>query len=85
VVSQPAWTAEEEVSAELAARLIEAQFPALAPARVALLGVGWDNTAYRVNDALVFRFPRREIAVPLLETECRLLATIAQMVGERPE
>jgi aminoglycoside phosphotransferase (APT) family kinase protein len=65
------------VSPELAAGLIEAQFPALAPVRVAPLGVGWDNTAYRVNDTHVFRFPRREIAVPLLETEARVLPAIA--------
>jgi aminoglycoside phosphotransferase (APT) family kinase protein len=77
VVAPHPWAAEEEVTPELATRLIEAQFPALAPARVALLGVGWDNTAYRVNDDLVFRFPRREIAVPLLETEARLLPAVA--------
>ncbi len=77
MVSPHPWAAEEEVSPELAARLIDAQFPALAPAQVALLGVGWDNTVYRVNERLVFRFPRREIAVPLLETEARLLPAIA--------
>lgn len=68
-----AWTAKVEVAAALAQRLIAAQFPELAPVQVELLGAGWDNTAYRVNHTLVFRFPRRPIAVPLLETERRLL------------
>jgi aminoglycoside phosphotransferase (APT) family kinase protein len=73
----PAWTAEEVVSPALAIELLEQQFPALAPARVEPLGVGWDNTAYLVNGEMVFRFPRREIAVALLETEARLLPAIA--------
>jgi aminoglycoside phosphotransferase (APT) family kinase protein len=73
----PPWTAEEVVTAELATALVEQQFPALAPARVAPLGVGWDNTAHLVNDEIVFRFPRREVAVALIETEVRLLPSIA--------
>jgi aminoglycoside phosphotransferase (APT) family kinase protein len=73
----PAWTAEEVVSPELAAELIADQFPALGQVRVAPLGVGWDNTAYLVNDRYVFRFPRREVAAPLLETEARALPAIA--------
>jgi aminoglycoside phosphotransferase (APT) family kinase protein len=74
---QPAWAPEEAVSAELAAELIQEQFPALAPVRVEPLGVGWDNTVFRVNNSYVFRFPRRQIAVPLLETEVRVLPAIA--------
>jgi aminoglycoside phosphotransferase (APT) family kinase protein len=73
----PDWTPEEVVSPERAAELIGAQFPELAPVRVSPLGAGWDNTAYRVNDSHVFRFPRREIAVALLETEARVLPAIA--------
>jgi aminoglycoside phosphotransferase (APT) family kinase protein len=72
-----AWSAECVVSADLARELIAAQFPHLAPVRVELLGAGWDNTAFRVNGGFVFRFPRRQIAVPLLESEARLLPAIA--------
>lgn len=71
------WSAEQEVKEPLARALIEAQFPQLAPARLKLLGAGWDNTAFLVNDLWVFRFPRRQIAVALLETERRLLPQIA--------
>ena len=76
----PPWTAEEIVAPALAAALLEEQFPALAPVVVAPLGVGWDNTAYLVNDAHVVRFPRRQIAVALLEAEARLLPWIAGRV-----
>ena len=75
-MSRP-WTAEIEVSSKLAAALIDAQFAQLAPAGVELLGIGWDNTAFLVNGEYVFRFPRRQIAVALLETETRLLPFVA--------
>lgn len=67
------WAARHVVDPALASSLIESQFPDLAPVRVEPLGEGWDNTAYLVNESLVFRFPRRDVAVGLIETECRLL------------
>src|SRR4051794_30527398 len=71
------WSAEFVVDDDLARSLIEAQFPTLAPASVVPTGVGWDNTAFLVNDAFVFRFPRRGIAAPLIEAEARLLPAVA--------
>lgn len=71
------WQADVDLSPARARRLIERQFPALAPARIAALGVGWDNTAYLVNREYVFRFPRREVAVGLLENEVRALPRLA--------
>ena len=73
----PPWAAEAEVSVALATELIEHQFPALVPAGVELIGTGWDNTAYLVNGSHVFRFPRRQIAVPLLTNESNLLPAVA--------
>jgi len=78
-ITQP-WSAECAVSDSLARALIEEQFPRLAPVRLQLLGAGWDNTAFRVNENCVFRFPRRQIAVPLLENETRLLPAIAPLL-----
>ncbi len=73
-----AWEAEQEVDVPLALSLIKEQFPDLKAEKIQLLGVGWDNTAYLINDAYVFRFPRREIALALLENEHTLLPEIAQ-------
>jgi len=70
------WKAELVVERDLARDLIEAQFPELAPAEVEPFGIGWDNTAYMVNDEWVFRFPRRTIAVPWIEQESRVLPRI---------
>jgi aminoglycoside phosphotransferase (APT) family kinase protein len=70
------WDAEIVVDAELARALIRGQFPALGRT-VEPFGSGWDNTAYLVDEELVFRFPRRRIAVPLMEREVRVLPAIA--------
>jgi len=71
------WAAEHIVKPDLAQRLIEDQFTDLRPVQLELLGEGWDNTAYLVNNLIVFRFPRREVAAPLLEVEARVLPRIA--------
>ncbi|AUX45044.1 aminoglycoside phosphotransferase [Sorangium cellulosum] len=71
------WTAEHRISDALAAQLLEDTFPVLRPVRLELLGEGWDNVAYLVNGELVFRFPRRQLAVPFLEKEHRLLPALA--------
>jgi aminoglycoside phosphotransferase (APT) family kinase protein len=71
------WAAERIVKPDLAARLIDAQFRDLRPVHLELLGEGWDNTAYLVNNLIVFRFPRRQVAAPLLEVEARVLPRIA--------
>lgn len=75
--SSPQWTPERVVTTELAQALIEAQFPDLAPVRVSLLGTGWDNTAFVINERWVFRFPRRTIAAPLLTHELNILQAVA--------
>lgn len=52
-----------------ACALIEKQFPELAPVNAQYLGAGWDNTVFLVNHTWVFRFPRRQSAVPLFTQE----------------
>lgn len=70
------WTAEVVVDADLARELVIAQFPDLAPAVVEPLGEGWDNTAFLVGEQWVFRFPRREVALPMNARELRVLPAI---------
>ena len=73
----PVWDADVTLGREEAQDLVEHQFPELAPVRMELLGVGWDNTAYTVNGRWVFRFPRRRMAMALLENEARFLPRLA--------
>ena len=70
------WDAERQVTPELALELVREQFPGIGRT-IAPFGFGWDNTAFLVDGGIVFRFPRRAIAVPLMEREARLLPRIA--------
>lgn len=71
------WEPQQKLEPPLALELIQEQFPHLFPKRIRLLGAGWDNTAFVVNEDLIFRFPRREIALPLLEAEWCALPKLA--------
>ena len=71
-----AWDADLPHDLAWARRWIALSRPDLAALPVEPFGEGFDNAAYRVGD-LVFRFPRRRFAVPLLEAEVRFLPAIA--------
>ncbi len=73
----PTWAPERVVSPVEAVALIETQMADLRPVTIGRAWTGWDNTVYEVNGELVFRFPRRQVAVRLLETEIRLLPRLA--------
>jgi aminoglycoside phosphotransferase (APT) family kinase protein len=74
------WEPEINVDAELARRLIAAQFPQFEGAPVRHIGAGWDNAAYLVEEHLVFRFPQRKIAAPLMSKELAAQPLIAPRV-----
>jgi aminoglycoside phosphotransferase (APT) family kinase protein len=71
------WDPDVEVTPELARRLVDEQFPVLAPARVEPLAVGWDNAAFLVDDAWVLRLPRRRLGALCMEAELRWLPALA--------
>lgn len=76
-MSQP-WSPEIALSKEEAKRLIERQFPELKPIHISDFGKGFDNTVFNVNKKYIFRFPRKEIAVRLLNTENSLLPMLVK-------
>src|SRR5450631_2696706 len=71
------WTADIDVDALLAARLVATQFPELAGETVEPFGFGWDNAAFLVGGRVVFRFPRRSKVAGLIEREIAILPNIA--------
>ncbi len=75
---QEPWKPEQLVSESQALELIQEQFPELNATHISFLGAGWDNTAYLVENKWIFRFPRRQISVPLLEAEVAILPLLAQ-------
>src|SRR5581483_8890209 len=67
--------AEQDVRSE-----IERAFPELAVREVAFLGAGVDSAAYLVNDAWVFRFPKRAEVARALRREIALLPKLADQL-----
>jgi aminoglycoside phosphotransferase (APT) family kinase protein len=61
----------------LAAAVIRDQFPTLSCTVVRWLGEGCDSVAFRVDGDWVFRFPKRRDVDVQLQTEYRLLPTLA--------
>ena len=74
------WAPEVTVSEELARRLIAAQFPQVRLGSMTLLGEGWDNTVWLADGRWVFRFPRREFAIPGVERELAALPVLAPLL-----
>jgi len=69
------------INESVAKKLVEDQF-ALVVRKISLLGEGFDNTVYIINDTLVFRFPRRKIAIELIELELKLLPALANFLPQ---
>lgn len=71
------WAAEIVVTPQFAAGLISEQFPVLSGKPVTVLETGWDNTAFVVDGQWLFRFPRRQIALPGVRREIEVLPQLA--------
>lgn len=67
--------ADIEINPTLARALITNQC-GFAQAHLSLLGEGFDNVVYLVDNRWVFRFPRRKRAIPLLEREIAILPAL---------
>lgn len=67
------WDVQWPLDADAARHRIEGAFPELAGRTVEYLSAGWDNHVFRCGPDLLFRFPRRRVAVELLETEAAVL------------
>ena len=72
------WRPEVVVDAGCARRLIGTQFPEVELGSLRLLGEGWDNTVWLVDERWVFRFPRREVVIPGFERELAVLPRLAE-------
>lgn len=76
------WHADIEITEKLVQQSIQEQFPSLSPIeKIERIGEGWDNTAFLINKKIIFRFPRRESAVELIENENKLLKNLPSIVS----
>lgn len=76
MIVHPPWRARYTLDPEQARALIREQFPQLLQSNDASferLGSGWDNDVWLVEGRYSFRFPRRHLALALLEHERLIL------------
>jgi aminoglycoside phosphotransferase (APT) family kinase protein len=74
------WDPEHALDAELARRLLAAQFPDLALDSVAELAYGFDNTVFVADGTWAVRFPRRQMGADLFTKEVALLPALAPLL-----
>ncbi len=70
------WDQTIALSADTITTLLKTQFDIIV-SDLKLIGEGFDNTAFLVNGLYVFRFPRREEALPLIKNEISILPYLA--------
>ncbi len=70
-------SAEVDVNSQLVQELVRRQHPDLGNDDVQEMTPGFDNTIWRLGADLVVRLPRRQVAVPLIESEQRWLPELA--------
>ena len=73
--------AEVHIDRALVRALLRDQAPQLAGLPLHEAGAGWDNSMWRLGDALGVRLPRREASAPLIVHEQQWLAEIAARVA----
>ncbi len=73
--------AEVHIDRALVRALLRDQAPQLAGLPLHEAGAGWDNSMWRLGDALGVRLPRREASAPLIIHEQQWLAEIAARVA----
>ncbi|MEX1023905.1 MAG: phosphotransferase [Planctomycetota bacterium] len=77
------WHAERTLTEAVVTPWILEAAPWLAGADVRAFSSGWDNAAFLVGEDLVVRFPRRRLAVDLLEVETRVLPHLVGRLSVR--
>ena len=76
----PEWDAEVEIDETLVRALLSDQFPELDASSARLLGEGWDNSVWLVEERWAFRFPRRELALPGVRRELAVSPRLATLL-----
>jgi len=74
------WDAEVAIDEELVRGLLVEQFPSLDANSARLVGEGWDNAVWLVEEQWAFRFPRRQIAIPGVERELSVLPRLVPLL-----
>ena len=75
--SNPQIIGPQTINSSLVHQLLLEQHPDLAHLPLTVVGEGWDNSVFRLGDALAIRLPRRSATAALMENEQRWLPELA--------
>ncbi len=75
------WDPTEVIQKDTVIQLVNEQFPNLPISSIEQIGEGFDNTVFILNDEILLRFPRREVAVSILKVEKKLLPFIKEYIS----
>jgi aminoglycoside phosphotransferase (APT) family kinase protein len=73
------WKQTINIDEDLVRTLLQSQF-SMNASHIQSLDAGWDNSVYLIDDEVIFRFPRREFALPCMTHEIAILPYIADQV-----
>ena len=74
------WQQTISIDEKLAIHLIESQSD-LKVDSIVILGRGFDNIAYLINNKIVFRFPCREMGAEFIENEIAIMPYLAKLLS----
>lgn len=80
VLAVPEWDPDVVVDETLVRALLGEQFPELDASSARLLGTGWDNSVWAIEERWAFRFPHREVAIPGVLRELESLPGLAPLL-----
>jgi len=76
------WQPDIDVTTKQASVCISQQFKSLNPIKnIKVIGEGWDNKVFLVNNEVIFRFPHREISIQLIERENTILDALQHKIS----
>ena len=76
----PEWEPDVAIDRALVRALLREQFPQLSADSARLVGQGFDNSVWVVDEDWAFRFPHRAVAVQLVERELAVLPPLAPLL-----
>jgi aminoglycoside phosphotransferase (APT) family kinase protein len=79
------WHSEKSLSSENVILLLQENIPDLFVDSIQVLGEGWDNTTWLINQQWVFRIPKHQRAEQLIRNEINLLPYLPEFNLQYPK
>ena len=75
------WDPTKVIQIDTVIQILNEQFPNILIKSIEQIGEGFDNTVFILNEEILLRYPRREVAVSILKTEKKLLPFLKDYIS----